>query len=41
MKEMVFQQKLLIKAYFIVNMTSPAMVQPASSDFEKVPGVWG
>ena len=41
MKEMVFQQKLLVKAYFIVKMTSPAMVQPASSDFWKVPRVWG
>ena len=34
---MVFPQKLLVKAHFIVKMTSPAMVQPASSDFGKVP----
>ena len=38
---MVFQQKLFIKAYFIVKMTSLAVVQPASSEFGKVPQVWG
>ena len=32
---MVFQQKLLGKSYFIVKMTAPAMVRPASSDFWK------
>ena len=32
MKEMVFQQKLLGKAYFIVILTAAAMVWPASSD---------
>ena len=36
-----FSAKLLVKAYFIVKMTSPAMDQPASSDFMKVPRVWG
>ena len=41
MKEMVFQHKHLVKAYFIVKMTSAAMVQPASSDFGKVAQVWG
>ena len=38
---MVFQQKLFVKAYFIVKMTSLAMVQPASSEFGKAPRVWG
>ena len=37
MKEMVFQQKLSEKAYFIVKMTAPAMVRPVSSDKWKVP----
>ena len=32
---MVFQQKLLEKAYFIVKMTGPAIIQPASSVFWK------
>ena len=41
MKEMVFQQKLLVKAYFIVKITSLAMAQPASSDFGKMTQVWG
>ena len=37
-KEMVFQQKLLEKStFFIVKMTGPAMVRPASSDFWKAP----
>ena len=36
-----FSAKLLVKAYFIVKMTSPAMDQPASSDFMKAPRVWG
>ena len=41
-KEMVFQQKLLEKStFFIVKMTGPAMVRPASSDFWKVPLVSG
>ena len=31
-KEMVFQQKLFGKAYFIVKMTAPARVWPVSSD---------
>ena len=34
---MVFQQKLLEKAYFIVKMTDPAIIQPASSNFWKEP----
>ena len=35
---MVFQQKLLEKStFFIVKMTGPAMVRPASSDFWKAP----
>ena len=34
---MIFQQNLLGKAYFIVKMTAPAMVPPASSDFWKAP----
>ena len=34
---MVFQQKLLEKACFIVKMTASAMVWPASSDFWKAP----
>ena len=34
---MVFQQKLMGKAYFIVKMTAPAMVWPVSSDKWKVP----
>ena len=33
MKEMVFQQKLLEKVYFIYKMTSLAMVWLTSSDF--------
>ena len=32
---MIFQQKLLRKAYFIVKMTAPAIVRPGSSDFRK------
>ena len=32
-----FFAKLLVKACFIVKITSPAMVQPASSDFGKTP----
>ena len=41
-KEMVFQQKLLEKStFFIVKMTGPAMVRPASSDFWKAPLVSG
>ena len=32
---MIFQQKLLGKAYFIVKMTGPAIVRPGSSDFWK------
>ena len=31
---MVVQQKLVEKAYFIINPTSRAMVRPASSDME-------
>ena len=34
---MIIQQKLLEKAYFIFKIARPAMVQPASSDFGKVP----
>ena len=34
---MAFQQKLLVKAYFIVKMTAPSNFQPASSDFWKTP----
>ena len=37
---MVFQQKLLEKACFIVKMTASAMVWPASSDFWKAPLVF-
>ena len=37
MKEMVFQQKLSEKAYFIVKMAAPAMVRPVSSDKWKLP----
>ena len=36
-KEMIFQQKLLEKAYCFVKMTGPAMVQPVGSDFWKAP----
>ena len=36
-KEMVFQQTLLEKAYFIAEMSGPAIVRPASSDFWKAP----
>jgi len=36
-KEMVFQQNLLEKAYFIAKMSGPAMVWLASSDFWKAP----
>ena len=32
LKEMIFQQKFLGKAYFIVKVTTPAMVWLASSD---------
>ena len=34
---MIFQQKFLGKAYFIVKMTGPAMVRPAKFDFWKAP----
>ena len=34
---MVFQQKLMGKAFFIVKMTAPAMVWPDSSDKWKAP----
>ena len=34
---MVFQQKLLEIAFFIVKMTGPAMVWPRSSDLWKAP----
>lgn len=34
---MVFQQKFLGKAYFILKMTGPAMVRPAKFDFWKAP----
>ena len=34
---MVFQQKLLEKAHCFVEMTGPAIVCPASSDFQKAP----
>ena len=34
---MVFQQKLLGKAFFVVKMTSPAMVWPVSYDKWKAP----
>ena len=37
MKEMVFQQKLLRKAYFIVKITAPAMIWPVSSNKWKAP----
>ena len=37
MKEIVFHQKLLEKAYFIFKITDAAMVRPASSDFWKAP----
>ena len=37
MKETVFQQKLWGKAYFIVKLTAPVMVQPVSSGKWKVP----
>ena len=36
-KGMVFQQNLLEKAYFVAKMSGLTMVQPASSDFWKVP----
>ena len=36
---MVFQQKLLEKAYFIFKLTGQAMIQPASSDKWIVPPV--
>ena len=37
MKDDVFQQKLLEKAYVIFKLTGRSMVQPASSDKGKVP----
>ena len=37
LKEMIFQQKLLGKAYFIVKVTAPAIVWPASSDVWNAP----
>ena len=40
-KDVVFHQKLLGKAYFMVEMTGPAMIQPASSDFWKAPIEYG
>ena len=36
MKEIVFHQKLLEKAYFIFKMSGAAIVRPASYDFWKV-----
>ena len=39
-KEIVFQQKLLEKADFIVKMTGPVIVRPANSDFWKAPLVF-
>ena len=36
-QRLIFQQKLLEKAYFIAKMSGPAMVQPASSDIWKAP----
>ena len=39
-KEMVFQQKLFEKVYFIIKLTGPAMVRPASSDKWKAPIVF-
>ena len=36
-KGMVFQQNPLEKAYFVAKMSGLTMVQPASSDFWKVP----
>ena len=38
---MIFQQKLLEKAYRFIKMTGPAMVRPAGSDFWKAPYVFG
>ena len=38
---MVFQQKLLGKAYFIVKITAPAMIWPVSSNKWKAPYVPG
>ena len=38
-KEMIFYG-LLEKAYFIFEMTVPAAVQAASSDFRKAPKEW-
>ena len=37
MKEIVFDEKLLEKAYFIFKMTGLPMVWPTSSDFWKAP----
>ena len=37
---MVYQQNLLEKAYFIAKMSGPTMVQQASFDFWKAPGVY-
>ena len=37
LKEIVFHQTLLEKAYFIFKMGGAAMVRPASSDFWKAP----
>ena len=34
---MVFQQKLLGKAYFIIKITAPAMIWPVSSNKWKAP----
>ena len=39
-KEMVFQQNLLEKAYFIAKMSGQTMVRPASSDVWKAPLSW-
>ena len=38
--EIVFQQKLLEKADFIVKMTCPVIVRPANCDFWKAPLVF-
>ena len=37
LKAMVFKQKLLEKPHFILKLTGPAMVRPASSDKWKAP----
>ena len=35
-----FNQKLLVKAYFSVKMTGPAIVRPVNFDFWKAPLVY-